>query len=308
MGEYSKSAIIKYTRKALGMTQEELACSICDPVTLSRYENGQIEPPDIRFLRLMRKMGEKGDTCLFQVECEALEIETLLERILFALERQDWNTVEDLKNTLEADYRFSKDFPENRQYLMRIDINVKYNKKEIAEEEAITCLKNAWQETVKDYRPEEFPINRILKEAELLIMGDLATFYKLAGKFQKALVLYEYLDKYFKREGVVNDYKPEYLIYVGYTDLLGELERYDESIQLCFRVIEILLRNNQTNYLYKFYYNIAWNIKKKIDRNMENRSRISEAKMYAWLAYQLCMEYPEDKENLQKNLNTFGQL
>ena len=36
MGEYSKSAIIKYTRKSLGITQEELSESVCDPVTLSR--------------------------------------------------------------------------------------------------------------------------------------------------------------------------------------------------------------------------------------------------------------------------------
>ena len=58
MGEYSKSAIIKYTRKALGMTQEELSEFICDPVTLARYESGKIDPTDEKFLCLMEKMGE----------------------------------------------------------------------------------------------------------------------------------------------------------------------------------------------------------------------------------------------------------
>ena len=62
MGEYSKSAIIKYTRKSLGITQEELSESVCDPVTLSRYESGKIDPSDSKFLRLMEKMGEKGSS------------------------------------------------------------------------------------------------------------------------------------------------------------------------------------------------------------------------------------------------------
>lgn len=60
MGEYSKSAIIKYTRKSLGITQEELSESVCDPVTLSRYESGKIDPSDSKFLRLMEKMGERA--------------------------------------------------------------------------------------------------------------------------------------------------------------------------------------------------------------------------------------------------------
>lgn len=50
MGEYSKAAVIKYTRKAVGMTQEELSEGICEPVTLSRYENGQLNPSDDKFV------------------------------------------------------------------------------------------------------------------------------------------------------------------------------------------------------------------------------------------------------------------
>lgn len=59
MGEYSKSAIIKYTRKSLGITQEELSESVCDPVTLSRYESGKIDPSDSKFCALW-KDGERA--------------------------------------------------------------------------------------------------------------------------------------------------------------------------------------------------------------------------------------------------------
>ena len=60
MGEYSKSAIIKYTRKSLGITQEELSESVCDPVTLSRYESGKIDPSDSNFLSLWKRWGKRA--------------------------------------------------------------------------------------------------------------------------------------------------------------------------------------------------------------------------------------------------------
>ena len=66
MGEYSKSAIIKYTRKSLGITQEELSESVCDPVTLSRYESGKIDPSDSKFCALWKRWG-KGQYIHFSV-------------------------------------------------------------------------------------------------------------------------------------------------------------------------------------------------------------------------------------------------
>ena len=89
MGEYSKSAIIKYTRKSLGITQEELSESVCDPVTLSRYESGKIDPSDSKFLRLMEKMGEKGSTFIFQLETSLLEVEDESEKLNKAIEQHD---------------------------------------------------------------------------------------------------------------------------------------------------------------------------------------------------------------------------
>ena len=82
MGEYSKAAVIKYTRKATGMTQEELSEGICEPVTISRYENGLLNPSDEKFVRLMQKMGENGNTCLFPLHCEMADLQKEMEIIL----------------------------------------------------------------------------------------------------------------------------------------------------------------------------------------------------------------------------------
>ena len=47
MGEYSKAAVIKYTRKATGMTQEELSEGICEPVTISPVSYTHLTLPTI---------------------------------------------------------------------------------------------------------------------------------------------------------------------------------------------------------------------------------------------------------------------
>ncbi len=108
MGEYSKAAVIKYTRKAVGMTQEELAEGICEPVTLSRYENGQLNPSDDKFVRLMQKMGESGETCLFPLYCEDVRLQQEMENMMKIIEEEDWNEVENLKEKMEKNLRFQK--------------------------------------------------------------------------------------------------------------------------------------------------------------------------------------------------------
>lgn len=88
----------------------------------------------------------------------------------------------------------------------------------------------------------------------------------------KALRIYHRLDQYFKREDMVNDYKPRYLVYVGYSNILGLSGKYDESIAICKREIEFLREKGILNYLYNFYYNIGWNISKKIECGLEKKN------------------------------------
>ena len=46
MSEYNRASVIRYYRKQRNMTQEELAEGICDTYTLSRYENGTLNPSE----------------------------------------------------------------------------------------------------------------------------------------------------------------------------------------------------------------------------------------------------------------------
>lgn len=308
MGEYSKAAVIKYTRKATGMTQEELSEGICEPVTISRYENGLLNPSDEKFVRLMQKMGENGNTCLLPLHCEMADLQKEMEKMMNLLERADWDEVENQKRKMEQEFQLSLDYPENRQYLKRIEVVVNYKKGRISVREAIEQLKDALCETLKIREPEDLPIYRILRETEVMIVYNLATYYEAYGDRKKALRIYHRLDQYFKREDMVNDYKPRYLVYVGYSNILGLSGKYDESIAICKREIEFMREKGILKYLYNFNFNIGWNIGKKIEHGLEKKERIREARCYVWMAYHLCRSYPENKNNLKAIFKFYNEM
>lgn len=293
MGKYSKSAIIKYTRQALGMTQEELSDSICDPVTLARYENGKIDPTDAKFLRLMEKMGEKGSTFLWALETCLLEVEKEIEKLKKAVEQHNWKAAEIIKNRLIQNEHFNMDYSENRQYLKWIETIIQYETGMIAEKQVLEYLEEAWGYTCDKIPTKKFPLKRIYRETEIWILHDIAVFYKILGLYDCACAYYERLLKYFEQKDRINDDKPIYLIYLGYSNVLGIMGQHEKSIELCFKAIKRGIEKNQMNYLYSFYYNIGCSL--QTYGNMEQKKM---AKLYIWVAYQLCLIYPENKNNL----------
>ena len=137
-------------------------------------------------------------------------------------------------------------------------------------------------------------MNRIYRETEIIILHEIAIFYKLLGKLDKVCVFYENLIKYFERADMVNDTKPIYLIYIGYSNILGVMGEHEKSMEICFKAIKRGLAENKMNYLYNFYYNIGCSL--QIKGNDEEKRL---AKLYIWTAYQLCQAYPENKRNLE---------
>lgn len=294
MGEYSKSAIIKYTRKALGMTQEELSEFICDPVSIARYESGKINPTDEKFLRLMEKMGEKGSVFFFPLETCLVEIEKDIEELKKDVEQYKWEEAEKVCIRLRLNDKFNLGYPENKQYLKWAETLIKYRAGKLDLQQSIYELEEAWGYTCGRFSTKEFPLNRIYRETEIRILHDLAVFYKISGQYKEACDYYKRLLQYFENRDMVNDDKPVYVIYLGYSNVLGLMGEHEKSRELCFKAIQRGLMKNQMNYLYNFYYNIGYSLQKYGDGEEERKM----AKLYIWIAYQLCQNYPENNRNL----------
>lgn len=311
MGEYNKSAVIKYTRQAKGLTQEELSEFICDPVTLSRYENGQLNPTDDKFFRLMQKMGERGDIYSFPVQCEMVGLQEKMQDLLLTIEKKNWSEVEEIKNRIEKEHYMSMEYPENRQYIGRVEIILKIRRGEISKKEAVEQFEELLKQTIAGYDKISGDIKMermILSETEVMLLYSIATYCIDINELEKAENIFKRLRKSFLQEDVIHNEKPRYLINTNYSDLLGLTGRYDESIDICKEEIQWLLENNKTNCLFNFYFNIGWVIKKKVEEGIETKDKLRQAKCYVWIAYQLAKNYPEYQEYLKTIQEFYNQI
>ena len=57
MKEVFLGEVIRQRRLELGLTQEELCEGICEPMTISRFENGRPTPSRNRINALLQRLG-----------------------------------------------------------------------------------------------------------------------------------------------------------------------------------------------------------------------------------------------------------
>ncbi len=297
MGEHNKANIIKYTRKYMNITQAALAENICDPVTLARYESGKLEPSDEKFSLLMQKMGQSGEKYIIPLASTDESAKSLINEISDALEKGDYAKVEVLLENLKRQRTFLQEGSENFQYLKRLEAIVAYESNKIDAHEFITELKSALSLTFKDFDECSLPKHRVFTQTEILLISNIARQYGISGNKEKAIKIYESLEKYFMGDIVLNDYMPRYAVLANYSSVLGLMGYYDESIAVCIRGLKWMKKHNKCNLIYNFYYNIGWNIKKKIDCGMESETMLSVAQCYVWLGCELCKLYHEDMRN-----------
>lgn len=281
------------------MTQEELSEGICDPVTLARYESGNLNPSDEKFSLLMQKMGMSGEKYIIPVQNRKTEHEICMNQILYAMERADYKEVEAGMETLKNDPDFSMEYPENRQYIRRIELILEDEAGKITDAEYIKNLEEILRLTFPEYQEEHFPVYRVFTENEVLIISNIARQYAMMGNREKAIQIYYNLEEYFQTGVVVNDYKPRYIGLLNLANLLGLTERYEESVEICKRAIQWLLRHGKSNFLYNFYYDMGWLINEKIKKGEEDPAMMKQAECYVWMAYQLCRIYPENMNNMK---------
>ena len=79
LGEY-----VKQRRLDLGLTQEQLCYGICEPMTLSRLENGKQTPSRNRINALLQRLGLPDDRYFALLSKNELEMEALQKEMVFS--------------------------------------------------------------------------------------------------------------------------------------------------------------------------------------------------------------------------------
>ena len=101
MSNYNVGDMIRLTRQAIGMSQEELSDNICSVQTLSRIENGKVKVKKRIYQQLMERMGRDGAKNYSVLSAENLEILDIMVEVDNAIFYKDYSLAELKLNRLK---------------------------------------------------------------------------------------------------------------------------------------------------------------------------------------------------------------
>ena len=236
LGEY-----IKNRRMDLGLTQEQLCEGICEPITLSRLENGKQTPSRNRINALLQRLGLPDDRYFALLSKNEMEINALQEEIRMDTIRYQRAGDEErpkiretaLEKIAKLEAIAEKDDRITQQYILSCTASIGKPDGPYTHAETRDILLQALRMTVPRFDLEEINLS-LYSMDETNLINQIAVTYTLEGNRKKAIDIYRQLLKYVQRH-----YK-ELARYAGclaqiahnYSRELLMEKRYDEALEI----------------------------------------------------------------------------
>lgn len=226
LGEY-----IKQRRLDLGLTQEQLCEGICEPITLSRLENGKQTPSRNRINALLQRLGLPDDRYFALLSKNELEMEALQKEIVAC------NVTEKVPEGFEKLAQFEKladpDDQIAQQYVLGSKVLLGRLDGRYTPKEQIELLMQAIQLTVPRFSIDD--IEKFLyTRDEITIINQIGIAYSDDGQNKKAAEIYyqllRYVRKHFKETITSIGVLP--LVLYNYARVLDLCGRYEEGAEL----------------------------------------------------------------------------
>ena len=226
LGEY-----IKQRRLDLGLTQEQLCDGICEPMTLSRLENGKQTPSRNRINALLQRLGLPDDRYFALLSKNELEMEALQKEIVAC------NATEKVPEGFEKLAQFEKladpDDQISQQLALRSRVLLGRLDGRYTPLEQIDLLMQAIQLTVPRFDLESIE-SFLYTRDEITIINQIGLAYSDAGQNKKAAEIYyqllKYVRKHFKETITSIGVLP--LVLYNYARVLDLCGRYEEGAAL----------------------------------------------------------------------------
>ena len=179
LGEY-----MKQRRLELGLTQEELCEGICEPITISRMENGRQTPSRNRINALLQRLGLPDDRYFALLSKREEEIAALQKEIIACSVQRDtahgWELLGQLEQITEPDDHVT------RQFILRSQVILGKAEGRYSAEEQLQMLMKALRMTAPHFDLEEIS-KGLYSFEEVKIINQIAVTY--AGNGQRRLSL-----------------------------------------------------------------------------------------------------------------------
>ncbi len=241
MQEISLGEYIKRERLRQGITQEQLCEGICEPITISRMENGKQTPSYERIRAFLHRLGLPDDRYFALLSPTEMEIRTLQNEIRADMIRfyraipEDKPVVrsEGLKKLKKLEDLAGSDERIIRQYILSIKVIFGKPNSPYSPEEKLNILLEALRITVPNLDLEEINLSLYTLE-ETSLLNQIAAAYAEMGQPKKAIDIYRQLLKYVQKHySEMSRYAGKLaLIAHNYTHALFLVGRYDDAIEV----------------------------------------------------------------------------
>ena len=226
LGDY-----IKQKRLDLGLTQEQLCEGICEPMTLSRLENGKQTPGRNLINALLQRMGLPDDRYFALLSKNELEMEALQKEIVAC------NVTEQVAEGFEKLAQFealaAPDDQIAQQFILSSKVLLGRLDGRYMPREQIGMLMQAIRLTVPRFDLENIESFLYTKD-EITIINQIGLAYSDDGQNKKAAEIYyqllRYVRKHFKETITLIGALP--LVLYNYARVLDLCGRYEEGAEL----------------------------------------------------------------------------
>ena len=306
MQELSLGEYIRQERLRQGITQEQLCEGICEPITISRMENGKQTPSYERIRAFLHRLGLPDDRYFALLSPTEMKIRTLQDEICAdtirfyraaaedkpMIREEALMKLEALQNLAGADERLI------RQYILSIKVSFGKPDRPYSPEEKLDILLEALRTTVPNLDLEEINLGLYTLE-ETTLLNQIATAYAEMGQPKKAIDIYRQLLKYVQKHySEMSRYAGKLsLIAHNYTRRLVQVGHYNDAIEVAelgrkacaeyahYQSLPGLLHLLGSCYFYKGdqekckeYYQCAYHIYKAIGNNSDRLCLEKDAK------------------------------
>lgn len=257
MAIFAMGEVLKRSRKAKGITQEELAYGICTPSGLSKIENGTREPSHARFVALMQRMGQWDDSYDLFVGEKYYEIAELQNEIRNCIVHREFIQAEQLLDRYEEMIGQETTEEVYKQFLMLERLICE--DKGVIKKEHIRDLQQILQITVPKYGEKELR-ELLLDHQEIMIINNIAIAYAENDMRSQAIDMLQELDE-FLREKFMDCRERMYLrapILLNLIKYLGLEGRFQEGIRLADMAIQEMTAYGKTLFIPEIHFDIAW--------------------------------------------------
>lgn len=241
MQEMFLGEVIRQRRLELGLTQEQLCEGICEPITISRMENGKQTPSRNRVMALLQRLGLPDDRYYALLNSKELELDALQKDVVSYNVRYEHAQKEERARAREEalaaverlEEAMDPDDSISRQMAMRSRVLLGRTEGVYSFEEQLDMLTEAIRLTVPRFDLEEIGAC-LYSYDEIKIINQIANTYSSAGQHKKAVDIYRQLLRYIQKhmELVPSTKANLPMIAYNYALELGKLKRYEDAIEV----------------------------------------------------------------------------